>query len=354
MHALVIGGNRFLGVELGRRLLARGDRVTLLNRGNLRDPLGDHPMVERLVADRGTSAFDAALAHRAFDVVVDLAAFTRAHVERAARVLGGRVAHYVLVSSGQVYLVREGCPRPSREVDYEGALMPAPRAPRDLDEWEYGVGKRDAEDALARAGRDGAFAETRLRIPMVNGERDHHRRLESYVARLLDGGPLLLPDGGHEIARHVYGGAVVRATLDLLGDARAFGRAFNLAQDETPTVRELVGLVARELGATAELVDVPRAEIERAGLDPRRASPFSSTWMSLVDPTLAKRELGFAHPPLDAYLRTIVASSLAKDALAGGFDAAERRAEIDLAERIARRGASALDAEGASSEHSPR
>ena len=31
-------------------------------------------------------------------------------------------------------------------------------------------------------------------MPVVNGERDPTRRLESYLWRLLDGGPLLLPE----------------------------------------------------------------------------------------------------------------------------------------------------------------
>jgi hypothetical protein len=46
---------------------------------------------------------------------------------------------------------------------------------------------------------------------MVNGERDHFRRLERYLFRMLDGGPVLLPDGGERPTRHVYSGSVVCA-----------------------------------------------------------------------------------------------------------------------------------------------
>jgi hypothetical protein len=42
-----------------------------------------------------------------------------------------------------------------------------------------------------------------------------------------------------------------------------------------------------------------------AGRGPLGA-PLSTTWMSHVDPSRAERELGFAHPPLDAYLAAIV------------------------------------------------
>ena len=80
---------------------------------------------------------------------------------------------------------------------------------------------------------------------MVSGERDHFRRIERYLWRMLDGGPLLLPGGGEHLTRHVYSGSVVRAILALLGHAATFGQAYNLAQDETPTLRELLTALAR-------------------------------------------------------------------------------------------------------------
>jgi len=52
VNVLVIGGNRFVGLLATWRLVARGDRVTLLNRGSLPDPFGDR--VERLRGDRTT------------------------------------------------------------------------------------------------------------------------------------------------------------------------------------------------------------------------------------------------------------------------------------------------------------
>ncbi|HEU4729431.1 MAG TPA: hypothetical protein VFT22_16130, partial [Kofleriaceae bacterium] len=43
----------------------------------------------------------------------------------------------------------------------------------------------------------------------------------------------------------------------------------------------------------------------------RAASPFSSAWMSVIDPTRAVEELGFEHPALDATLDSILASLFA-------------------------------------------
>ena len=305
MNVLVIGGNRFMGRGLVWRLLCGGHRVTVLNRGNQPDPFGDR--VERIRADRANAGFDHALAGRSFDRAVDFAGFTADDARRAVRVLAGQVGHYVFVSTGQVYLVREGCPWPAREIDYAGPVMAQPPSPADHDDWEYGIGKRGAEDVLATSPE---LPSTRLRIPMVNGELDHKQRVESYVWRLLDGGPLIVPRAG-AIARHVYSGAVIAAIAGLLEAPPPAGQAYNLAQAEQPTLRELIERIARRAGARAELIELPAETLEEAGVSVRAASPFSSSWMSLLDPARAVAELDFEHPPLDVYLDSIIASLFA-------------------------------------------
>ncbi len=309
MRVLVIGGTRFVGLELTFRLLAAGHHVTLLNRGTRVDPFGSR--VSRLVADRTTHGFDDALAGRTFDAAVDFAAYTGDDARGAVRALGGKVGHYILISSGQVYLVRDGYAGRARETDYDGHLIAPPANAKDHGEFLYGIGKRDAEDVLAAAWPAGQLPSTVLRIPMVNGPRDHYRRIEGYVVRMLDGGPLLLPDGGPAPARHVYSAAVVRTIVDILGRASTFGRAYNLAQDEVPTVHELVTAIADALGATPKIVAIPRESLAAAGLEATEVSPFSGTWMSYLDPGRAKTELAFRHEPLASYLPATIAGLLA-------------------------------------------
>lgn len=263
--------------------------------------------MERLRGDRTTSDFARLLAGRSFDVAVDFAAFNGADTAEAGRVLKDRVGHYVMISTGQVYLVRSDVPSPARESDYEGPLIPEPPAAhRDHEEWAYGMGKRAAEDALAEAWARDRFPSTRLRIPMVNGERDHFRRLEGYLWRLFDGAGLVLPDGGAHHVRHVYGMDVVRTIASILGRGSTFGQAYNLCQRETPTLAEMLTLVGRIAGAPVTLVPIPRADVEAAGLDPVAVSPFSGRWMSFLDASRAEAEIGFAPEPLERALDKIV------------------------------------------------
>ena len=264
---------------------------------------------------------------------MDFAAYDGSDGQRAATVLGGRVSHYVVISTGQVYLVREGCPRPARESDYDGTVMGEPADAFDKGQWDYGVKKRALEDALAEAWSKSRFPATRLRIPMVSGERDHFRRLERYLWRMLDGEPVLLPGGGDRVTRHVYSGSVVKAILGMLGRPETFGKAYNLAQDETPALRELLTLVAERLGAEPRLLEVPADRVRSAGLAPLLLSPFSGSWMSFLDPARAKAELGFRHEPLGTYLDKIVTSFLAHPPADSPPGYESRAAELALAAR---------------------
>ncbi len=328
MRVLVVGGTRYVGYELTWRLLLGGHQVTLLNRGRTPDPFGDR--VERLRGDRRTG-FARLVAGRRFDAAVDFAAYEERDVRGAIDALDA--GHYVFISTGQTYLVREGCPLPARESDYDGPVMAKPDDPRDHWDWEYGVGKRACEDALQAAWDAKRFPGTRVRIPIVNGERDPTRRLEGYLWRLLDGGPLLLPDGGRALLRHVYSGDVVRFLLRVLGDGTTHGQAYNVCQEEMLPLRELVGLLADALGARPRLVDVPAQAIEAAGLEVKAVSPFTTRWTSRLDPTRARMELGFQPRPLPDAIDVIVRAFLAHlpDAPPEGY--AGRPAELARGDR---------------------
>ncbi len=331
MRVLVIGGNRFVGLLATWRLLGAGHQVTLLNRGGRPDPF--RARVERLTADRSGPDLPRLLAGRAFEGVLDLAAFTGDDARGLVAALGPRAGHHLMVSTGQVYLVREGCPRPAREADYQGPVMPRPADPADLEDWLYGVGKRDCEDALVAAGREGHVA-TRLRIPMVSGALDYHRRLEGYLWRLLDGGPVLVPDGGAHLVRHVAGDEVARFLVEHLGHRATFGEAYNLAQRETPTLLELLGLVRDLLGSRAPLLPVPSARLLAAGLEPVKVSPFSGRWMSFLDPARVERDLGFRHAPLERTLHAAVQAFLAHPPADRPAGYARRAEELTLAREL--------------------
>jgi nucleoside-diphosphate-sugar epimerase len=197
-----------------------------------------------------------------------------------------------------VYLVRENPRRPSREEDYDGPLIPRPAGP-ESGQWDYGAGKRGCEDALVAAGD--RLPSTRLRIPIVNGPGDSQKRIETYVRAMLAGRPLRAAFLDQRL-RHVDALEVARTIEALLGDRRVHGLALNQSQDETPTLRELLGMIGAEVGARPELV-----EDESATTD---VSPFSTPWMSFLDPAKI-RALGIGHAPLATTLARTIGHVLA-------------------------------------------
>lgn len=298
MRILIIGGNRFLGIELTARLLAGGHAVTLLNRGTLNDPFGAR--VQRLRADRSTDAFDQALSGTHWDCVVDFALFNGAQTERLIRVLNGRVGHVVAISSGQVYLVRSPRPLIATESDFEGPVMTESPSLLDEEQWRYGIEKRDVETRLT----DSTMPYTILRLPMVHGGRDDKRRLDSILWRMMDGGPILLTQPDAPV-RHVYSGAVVRAIEGLLVQG-AQKQSFNLAWSEALTAKTFIEHIGRAFGKQPRLEICSWEQASKAGIDPVQACVVNSRWMSALDASLAEKQLSFVHEPIDVWLPGVV------------------------------------------------
>ena len=306
MKILVIGGTRNLGHRLVHKLVGLGHEVTVFNRGKTKDDLPEG--VERLRGDRTDAAqLTRALQGRRFDTVVDNALYKGAEVEPVVKLFKGQVGQYLFLSTGQVYLVREGIERPFHESDYEGRLMPSPKPNTyGSEEWVYGIEKRRAEDALKAAWEQQNFPYTSLRLPMVNSERDHFHRLYNYILRLKDGGPILAPSTPNYPLRHVYADDVVTAMLKLIDTGIGKGQAYNISQDESVSLDEFLALMGRILGVEAQVVRVRRDTLEANGFLPD-CSPFSERWMSELDNTRSKQEFGMTYTPLRTYLEKIVA-----------------------------------------------
>src|SRR5262249_4667220 len=206
---------------------------------------------------------------------------------------------------------------------------------KDHAQWSYGVGKRRAESA-ALALRDSHGVRTViLRLPIVHGERDPRRRLWGYLERMRDGGPLIVPGGGTQSTRPLWAGDVGRAVVRLLEIPAARESVYNLAQPEIVTLRDLLGHIARAAGlAEPRIVDASAEELTAAGLD-ESVSPIPRRWASLMDPSRAAAEWGFAGTGLQEWLPIVVRALLADPPAPIAAERARRAREIELAARLA-------------------
>lgn len=328
MKILLIGGTRNLGHEIGTELLAQGHGITLLNRGVTPD---EYPrFVERLRADRrDAAALAAAVGPREFDAVIDMSLYTGPEAAAAVELFAGRTGHYVFISSGQVYLVAPGARRPYREDEYDFPVMAEPaRGTFDHEEWLYGVDKRAAEGEFFAGARSYGFPFTILRLPMVHGERDHHQRIENYVARLMDGGPIVCPDDRPLDIRHIDVRDAVRAVIKIVTTGIGKGAAYNLSEDASTSFDDALALIAKETRKPVRLAHVPRRVLEEKGLLPA-ASPFSLKWMSALDNTRARQELGLVFSSFSDFALRVVRAYMFKGMpKPAGY--AQRAAELAL------------------------
>jgi 2'-hydroxyisoflavone reductase len=101
LNLLIIGGTGFTGPEQVEYALARGHKVTLLNR-NKRRPDLFKGSVDQLVGDLGADV--SVLKSRSFDAVLDIPTTYPFWVRNVAQYLKGHVGHYVFISTVSVYL----------------------------------------------------------------------------------------------------------------------------------------------------------------------------------------------------------------------------------------------------------
>jgi len=330
VRALLVGGGGFIGGHIAAALAEAGHAVTVLSRaaGGGRLP--------HLCADRrDPGALAGALAGHAFDLTVDLVAFDGADVETLLRPHAVRLGRYVLISTGQVYLVASQRREPWREGDAGLAAMPEPPSDSpDRAQWTYGIGKRYAEASMREHA--GAIPGVALRLPIVQGAGDRTGRLWAWLARMLDGGPVLLPDGGRQPTRFLWAGDVGGAIVRLAAQWPE-GTAYNLAQPDVVPLRDLLEQAAALAGVTPRLVDVRRAALAGASLDPA-AFPFTGAWSSVLDPGCAMSEWGFTGTPHARWLPEVVHWHLqARPSHHPGY--AQRSAELAFAREIGARGA---------------
>ncbi len=302
---LIIGGTRNVGYYLSERLAQSGHDLTLLNRGITKEDLPTS--IHRLHVDRTNHRqMRRALLAKSFDIVIDFAIYRRDEARTIIELFRKNVEHYIALSSGQVYLVRDSLQRPYNENDYDGALIPAPaETSYHYEEWRYGVEKRDVEDEIIAEGLRSSFPYTILRLPMVNSARDPYNRLFNYYLRLRDGGHILVPDQPNYVLNHVYCLDVVSVILHLIESGKGKGKAYNIAQDEHVSHEDFLNILADTMDAEVKWLAAPRKALVSNGFLPDCA-PFGERWMSALDNCLGKTELGISYTPLADYLAEIV------------------------------------------------
>jgi UDP-glucose 4-epimerase len=274
MQVLVTGGAGFIGSHLVEALLARGDRVTViddLSTGRIENlgAVRAHPGLRFVQADLREAAGRADWVEGA-ETIFHLAAHvgvrrilthsiesllnnvqcTVALLERAARAQ----RRLILFSSSEVYGKRNGA------ILEEGddLAIGAPSIAR----WSYATGKA-VDEALALAyHREQGLPVTIVRCFNTCGPRQTDRYgmvLPTFIRQALAGAPLTVHGDGRQTRCFSYVGDVVRGAL-LLSEAPAtIGEIFNVGSDEEISIGNLAARIVALTESRSPIAAVPYA-----------------------------------------------------------------------------------------------
>jgi nucleoside-diphosphate-sugar epimerase len=243
---LIFGGTRFAGKLVATDLATRHD-VLCVSRNEI-----EIPGVRRLVAQREEGF--ACLAGEKFDLVLDFIAFSGADLAQC-RALGAR---YIAISTSWL----------PRLAGFTSATAPVPpdasRAPATMMDItkNYLVAKATLEHRINEL-RAGGYPATAVRLPIIMGVGDHSGRSLFYSARIADGGPILMVDGGVNLAQVLWSEDAARIVVALVdSDDAARFPVWEGLPDDGIRVRDFVGTIAKSMKLTADLHDAPLATLQ--------------------------------------------------------------------------------------------
>jgi nucleoside-diphosphate-sugar epimerase len=298
---LIIGGTRFFGRTLVRRLVEAGNKVTILTRGVTADPFG--AAVRRIRADRrDPNALASALSGERFDLVYDQMCYNPVDARAIGAILNGRVGHYIMSSTIEVYEHLRGVVAG----DYRESDIDLSRLGVDFSQWGgeaddalYGAGKRQAEAVVA----SGPLEWTIVRIAHVlSGPDDFTGRLADYVGRAIAKGTL-----HHSPAPGPSSFLTVDMIVDFLlwlGESR-HGGVFNAAADEALSAIDLQRIVCAAIGNDVAMVPAAAGAAltpfdfpARHSMDTRRARSLGFEFGTIREriPDLVRAHLAAAAP----------------------------------------------------------
>ena len=266
MRLLLLGGTGFIGTPVAEQLIRGGHEVAVVHRGRQSPPPG---VVSLIVDRRDIGALARAMAAFDPDGIVDLIAYTAADVGQALAALPKRLLRLTVISSGDVYAAYgafrglEPPPQNLAPAFEDGALRQS--------RYPYRAHAASTDDLLhdydkilveERCRLESPVPLTILRLPMVYGPLDPHRRVGAEVGRLRDapGGILALhPAEAVWRCTRGYVEDVARAIGLAATHPEAVGRTYNVGERDALTTVEWLTAIADATGSKTRIVSTASA-----------------------------------------------------------------------------------------------
>ncbi|MDR0600195.1 MAG: NAD-dependent epimerase/dehydratase family protein [Treponema sp.] len=255
--------------------------LSVINRG--RFPL-KRPSIREYVFDRHDPAIRGAFEREApYDALVDFCAYEPGDGKEILSLLGGKVKHYIEISSCAVFA-------PSREPRTEEypLVKESPQNPVEAYAYKKALLEKEIQDVRAAS----ALPYTIFRPCFVFGPFNYAPRESFYFNLLLSGDPIPHPAGSAAEFSFVYVRDVARAIMAAAGNSASYNRSYNLAGPERVNYRRLLEVLFSLAGGQA----FPIQELTVEEVYERNIPlPFPLEQNELFDGTKARRELGLSY-----------------------------------------------------------
>ena len=251
MRALVIGGTGPTGPLVVEGLLKRGYEVTLLHRG--KHEVESPQSVEHLHGEvHFIEPLRKVLGNRTFDLVIGM----YGRLRYVAEVIKGKTSRFIAIGGMPYKAFVEG------EKSRDGVpVLICEDAPlfRNAEENKFTYLMTLSEEVVMNAHREGYYAATILRFPMIYGPRQVAPREWCILRRILDGRKhLIIPDGGLKLERRGYADNAAHAVLLAVDKPReSAGEIFNVGDETIWSLRNWVELISHILHYEWELISMP-------------------------------------------------------------------------------------------------
>jgi nucleoside-diphosphate-sugar epimerase len=300
MKAAVIGGTGLISTAITRMALARGDAVTLFNRGKTPRRFGAGATMVTVDRNDEDAFLRAAAQNGPFDCVIDMICFTPEQARASVRAFSGRTKHFINCSTVNVY---------RRPADIYPIREDARREPLNDD---YGTKKVECENVFLEAHARGDLAITNLRPAQTYGEGGVIIHTfgwsTTYLDRIRKGRPIVAHGDGTSLWVPCHVDDVARAFLGAACNERAYGRSYHVTGEEWLTWNRYHELVAQALNAPPpDLVHIPTDLLIRLAPGSAYITFNNFSGNNVFDNTAAKTDLGFRYtiPWVEGVRRTV-------------------------------------------------
>ena len=266
LDILMIGGTGFTGPEQVEYALARGHKVTLLNR-NQRRPDLFKGRVDQLVGD--LSADVSALKGRSFDAVLDIPTTFPFWVRNVAQYLKGHVGQYVFISTVSVYADNS---KPG--MDETAATVPMSTG---IDPYSLDPSYRTSEYAPFKAFCERLVQETYpvstiIRPGLIVGPLDPSDRFTYWPSRIDGGGEVLAPGDPTDRVQFIDARDLAQWTIHMI-EQREIGVFNALGPAEPLSIAEMLYGIKAVTTAGAQFIWVPAEFLKQHGIEEWKDMP---------------------------------------------------------------------------------